>query len=206
MSRLTVSRFSSLRGKWGACVGIALVVISFALFSEAHVRYERQDFFFTEPWRLLTAHLTHLSALHLLFNLVGLVLICELLWHEMPVRHGLAVMLVASGVIDLLLWRWHPEVLWYVGSSGVLHALWAACVTFTLSHERSLGEAKYRLAALVGGALLFVKLTLERMDILFSAVAPDDFLVIDVVHVYGALTGVGYVLIWRQVQRVGRRK
>jgi rhomboid family GlyGly-CTERM serine protease len=198
-------RLSSCQGKWAVCLSIALIAAGLMLFPAEWLRYERQAAF-SESWRWLTAHLVHLGPLHLVFNLVGLALVCELFWQSLPVRHGVAVMLLAAGIIDLLLWRFHPELQWYAGLSGIVHALWAACVTATLSQGQARDEEKHRLVALLGAALLLLKIIAERMDVLIPAAAAGGFPVVEAAHGYGALTGVAYVLLWHQSQSLTGRK
>jgi rhomboid family GlyGly-CTERM serine protease len=198
-------RFSSCQGKWVVCMSIALIAAGLMLFPEEWLRYERHAAF-SEGWRWLTAHLVHLGPLHLVFNLVGLALVCELFWHALPVRHAVAVMLLAAGAINLLLWRFHPDLQWYAGLSGIVHALWAACVTTTLSQGHARDEEKHRLVALLGATLLLLKIIAERMDVLIPAVGTGGFSVIEAAHGYGALTGVTYVLLWRQSQSLTGRK
>jgi rhomboid family GlyGly-CTERM serine protease len=205
MTSAVASRASS-QGRWAICLGIALAAGLFMFVPEELLRYERQEKFTAESWRLLTAHLVHLSTSHLFFNLAGLALICELFWKVLPVRHGVAVLLVAACVIDLSLWHFHPEVQWYAGLSGVTHALWAACVTALISQSRTLDKEKHRLLGVVGAALLLLKIAAERMDILIPAAGTDGFPVIEVAHSYGALTGMAYVLLWRQCRRLRSRK
>jgi rhomboid family GlyGly-CTERM serine protease len=205
MPALTASYRLPCQGKWAVCLSIALAAACLTLFPEEGLRYERHASF-SEGWRWLTAHLVHLGPLHLAFNLVGLALVCELFWQALPVRHGVAVMLLAAGVINLLLWRFHPDVQWYAGLSGIVHALWAACVTATLSHWHAMGQKKHRLVAILGTALLFIKMIVERMGILMPEVGAEGFLVIKAAHSYGALTGVAYVLLWRQSQSLSGKK
>ena len=187
------------------CLSIALIAVCLMLFPEEGLRYEKHAVF-SEGWRWLTAHLVHLGPIHLFVNLAGLALVCELFWQALPVRHAVAVMLFAAGLINLLLWRFHPDLQWYAGLSGIVHALWAACVTATLSQRHAMGEEKHRFVAIVGAALLLLKIIAERMDILIAAVAAEGFAVIEVAHIYGALTGLAYVLLWRQRQRLSCRK
>jgi rhomboid family GlyGly-CTERM serine protease len=99
-------------------------------------RYEPGAFAHFELWRLLTAHLVHLSWAHLAMNLAALGLI-ELLFEDVlgTLEWGCAV-IVSAVAIDTGLYLFDPEVRWYVGLSGVLHGL-VACGTWELLRRRS---------------------------------------------------------------------
>lgn len=190
-------RSSSCRGKWLVYLTIALLAFCLTLLPEELLRYERHAVF-SEGWRWLTSHLVHLSLSHLAFNLAGLVLVCELFWQALPVRHGVALMLFAACVINLLLWLLHPDLEWYAGLSGIVHALWAACVTTSLLKGHAKGQRHSQFLATLGAALLLAKLIGERMDMPFFSVAAEEFPVIDAAHAYGALAGLVYALLWSQ--------
>lgn len=73
-------------------------------------------------WRLLTAHLVHLGWTHAALNAVG-VLLC---WALAPAVFDRALPLRLGGLalgISLCLWAFTPQVLPYVGLSGVLYGL-----------------------------------------------------------------------------------
>lgn len=195
---------SSCRGKWGVCVSIALVAACLTLLPEEWLRYQRQTAF-SEGWRWLTAHLVHLGPVHLLVNVAGLLLVCELFWKALPVRHGVAAMLSAACVINLLLWFLHPDLQWYAGLSGLVHALWAACLSATLLQWQGTRSEQHWFA-LAGAALLLVKLLSERAGILVPALATDAFPVIHHAHSYGAFAGLAYILLWRASRSLCARK
>ena len=79
-------------------------------------------------WRLLTAHLVHLDLHHLLLNELGLVLIWALFAADFDAVDWLIVALAGALAISCGLWWLSPTVTWYVGASGVLHAIMAAGV------------------------------------------------------------------------------
>ncbi len=96
-----------------------------------------------EWWRLLTAHLVHLSWPHALLNAVGVVTCCvfapqifdrQLLWRLGALALG----------ISLCLWRFSPVGLPYVGLSGVLYGLFALGLV-----PRARQRDGYALAALI---------------------------------------------------------
>ena len=93
-----------------------------------------------EPWRTLTAAFVHYSALHLVANVCGAVLVGALGWFARVPASITAAWLVAWPLTQLgLLAR--PDLLQYGGLSGVLHA-GVACVAWQLvAHARSARRA-----------------------------------------------------------------
>jgi rhomboid family GlyGly-CTERM serine protease len=190
-------------------------------------RYDRTAIACGQLWRLASAHLVHLNTAHLLLNLGGLLLICELLWNRLPMRHGIGLMASgALGISGLFCWL-HPEMAWYAGLSGALHALWAGCalkmcmpLTNAVTGDKQMcasdpcgGNVQRPISCWIGlGGLLFlsVKLMLETIH-----GAPPGLAemigapVASIAHTYGALIGCAYVLAWRGggqlVQKFTRR-
>jgi rhomboid family GlyGly-CTERM serine protease len=99
------------------------------------LRYERA-LLWAEPWRFLTGHWVHLGPSHLWQNLLGGVLITLWLGRGLPRGAGLWLLpFLALGVSWGLYWR-EPQLVWYVGLSGVLYGLLLAGVIPLLSWRR----------------------------------------------------------------------
>ncbi|MGZ3157982.1 MAG: rhombosortase [Burkholderiaceae bacterium] len=172
-------------------------------------RYDRAAILSGQAWRIITGHLVHLNTPHLVLNLLGLFLLSELLWGGLPALHALGLLVAASVGISVLLWLLHPELMRYAGLSGVLHGLWAAAALAGLSSNlprtvRSAAEpftlngSTHRYVSIAGLLLLIVKLGLEWRG--GASIRTEQLIgapVITSAHLYGALIGVAYVLIWR---------
>lgn len=93
-----------------------------------HLVYQRIAIEQGEWWRLLTGHILHTNYWHLLLNLLGLLFIMSL--HARHQRYLALIwqLLFHATFISLALYFWQPQILTYVGLSGVLHALlcWGA--------------------------------------------------------------------------------
>lgn len=133
--------------------------------------------------RLLTAHFAHLDTHHLLFNLLGLVVIVDLLLARWTWRE-LAPLIAGSALgCSLLLWCFEPELQWYVGLSGLLHGLWAgAALHGCLTRRGRMPEAAF--------IALMIKLVWMNQG---SGTMP----VLPIAHVYGALSGILCTLMRR---------
>lgn len=208
------------QSKWLLCLGVSFcaLVLTYLPHGLSHFRYDRAALASGEVWRLITAHLVHLNTPHLLFNLLGLWLLCELLWHELPLLHGLGLLGSAAIGIGALLWWFHPELVWYAGLSGALHGLWAGCALAGLwpaspnsndrpAMSRSSGWSRLKMhwplsrcICLTGILLLAAKLAIEyRYGASPRAIQAIGSPVVTVAHLYGAMVGVCYVLIWRSL-------
>lgn len=107
----------------GAVAALALLAAAFGEPARAALRWQR-ELLLAEPWRLLTGHFVHLDWPHLLLNLAGLAVLWALVGDTLSARRWTLVALAGAAAIGagLLL----APVGWYVGLSGVLHALLAA--------------------------------------------------------------------------------
>ena len=199
--------FRSWLGAWfrsancDAGYGIALLtVVALILASSATgewgreaLSYQRSALSAHQWWRLLSAHLVHLSWQHALLNIAGLVLLWSLFARDFPPRRWLWIVTLSVVAIDAGLWYLRPAVQWYMGASGVLHGVLAAGAC-----------AMYRRGEGTGAALLLllvVKLFYEQHSgaSLFLGNVP---LVADA-HLLGSLGGLTASLVPRpQVKRL----
>lgn len=90
------------------------------------LRYDRERVLQGEYWRLLSAHLVHLNAWHMMLNVGGVALIAALFRDDYSWRGWLLIALFSALAIDVAFVGWEPQILWYVGLSGVLHGVLAA--------------------------------------------------------------------------------
>lgn len=167
------------RGMALACTCLAL--LSATLGGEGlrnALRYDRSALAAGEYWRLVTAHFVHLGFEHAAVDVLALVLLWMLFARDYSARAWLLVLAGAAAAIDLGLWLADSTLIWYVGSSGVLHGVFAAGAA---AHLRR-GEHDGWLLA----GLLVAKLTYEQ-SIGALPLVPGP-IVVDA-HLYGALGG-----------------
>jgi rhomboid family GlyGly-CTERM serine protease len=168
-----------------AVVALALLCLAFAAGGdEARElgRYERLAIENGEYWRLVTAHLVHLSAGHLWPNVAALAILGLLLDDVFRNADWWRVAAAAAAAIDLGLYLFQPGVHWYVGLSGVLHGVVAAGAVALFMHQRALA------GALALG--LTAKLAFEQVygAVPFTAESVGGPVVVSA-HLYGALGG-----------------
>lgn len=171
---------------------IVLPVLALELLGLGDALEYRRALLRSEPWRLLTGHFVHLSLVHAVLNAVALLLIGRLFSDRVRMVELVAVLLVSSILISLAFLAMMPQLLWYRGLSGALHAVFFAGSLVWLTQAR--GRGRYLpAAALAAGAL---KVLLEQpwdssypmREWLGGAVVPQA-------HLFGALAGVAAGLL-----------
>lgn len=148
-----------------------------------------------EPWRLFSGHFVHIGFVHALLNCVALVLLGRLFAERLRPAGFFGILAASPVLISLLFLATMPDLLWYRGLSGVLHALYfAGCVAWVAA---SAGRARWLpVAALIGGA---VKVLVEQPwdgsfpvhEVLRMAVVPQA-------HLIGAIVGTAAGLVLRR--------
>jgi rhomboid family GlyGly-CTERM serine protease len=172
---------------WAVPLAIAACCLALGLAGEAARtwgRYHREALEAGELWRALTGHLVHLGWGHLWLNLVALLLIASLFDSLLSWQEWLVATIVAAIGIDVGLYLWDAQVVWYVGLSGVLHAIVAVGAVKLLSQRAAFG------AVLLLG--LVIKLVWEQLSgpMPFSESASGGPVVV-AAHLYGAASGAG---------------
>ena len=136
-----------------------------------------------ELWRLLSAHFVHLGPSHLLLNAAGLLLVWYLVSSSFSKLNWLLVTLLVIAGVNAGLWFLEPQLVWYVGLSGLLHGLLAAGIVA--------GFSPGRIDLLVLGLLVAAKLIYEQfVGPLPGSAESSGGAVIVASHLYGAITGV----------------
>jgi rhomboid family GlyGly-CTERM serine protease len=178
----------------GSSVVVACV-LALELFVPAEVLEYRRALAGGEPWRLFTGHFVHLGLVHALLNCVALLLLGRLFADRLKPAGFFGVLGMAPVLISLLFLAALPELHWYRGLSGVLHALYfAGCVTWIAA---TTGRVRWLpIAALVGGT---IKVLVEQPwdasfpvhEILKASVVPQA-------HFLGAIVGTAAGLVLRR--------
>ena len=163
------------------CVALLCIALQYAGLDDV-LRFERNEIDQGYWWLLLTGNFVHLGQSHLWMNMAGFALVVALVWSHFSARIWLLIIIFASLVVGLGLWRFNPEVGAYVGFSGTLHGLIiAGCLADLRSYPKSA-------ATLL--TLVVAKLAWEQ----FSGPLPGSestaggSVVVDS-HLYGAIGG-----------------
>jgi rhomboid family GlyGly-CTERM serine protease len=176
---------------------IVVAVLAAELFLPAELLEYRRALAAREPWRLFTGHFVHLSLLHALLNCIALLLLDRLLADRLRPRELFAILGFTPILLSLVFWVLLPELQWYRGLSGVLHAVYfAGCVVWIAS---SAGRARWLpVAALIGGTL---KVLVEQpWDASFPVHEALRIAVVPQSHLIGAIVGVAAGLLMRSLR------
>ena len=118
----------SWRNHWfGLILAITIIALGFADTSiQNTLRYDRPAILSYELWRIITAHLVHLGWSHLLMNLAGLVMVFFFFGTFLKSIQWFFVFFISALGTSILLLQLNPQLIWYVGLSGVLHGFFIA--------------------------------------------------------------------------------
>lgn len=188
-------RSANCDARYGAALlgvlGLLLVLGATGETGREMLRYERSALANFQWWRLVSAHLVHLSWEHVLLNCAGLVLLWALFAREYSPRRWLWIIIASVITIDAGLWFFRPTVDWYLGASGVLHGVLAAGT-----------YAMYRRGETMGAVLLLllvVKLMYEQHA--GSSLFAGDLPLVPDAHVLGVLGGLTAAFLPRAAPR-----
>ncbi|VUD68081.1 hypothetical protein TDB9533_03977 [Thalassocella blandensis] len=107
-------------------LSLLLLLMAFALGHEylnTALRYDRGDLVAGQWWRLITAHIVHVNINHALLNCAGLAIGMLIVGALFSWRQWALSMLFMTLFISAFLFWFSPQVVWYVGFSGVLHGI-----------------------------------------------------------------------------------
>lgn len=174
---VTVAGLLAVTGEWGREL----------------LRYDRIAIADGELWRLFSGHLVHLGWSHFLLNGAGLLLIFYLVLTRFTTLQWLIISIVVIAGIDVGFWNWQPQLIWYVGLSGLLHGFLAAGAVDGIRTR----QLDYWLI----GTFLLIKLTYEQLvGPLPGSEGTTGGNVVVAAHLYGAISGalIGAFLSFRK--------
>ena len=167
-------------------LSILILAILAYLFEDSLISlliYNRDQIIEHEYWRLITGHFFHTNLNHLLLNIAGLVLLWSLHGQYYQSKNYFLLFLFSALFVTIGLFNFSPELIQYVGLSGILHGvfIWGA-----LMDIRDKLKSGYLL--LLG---IIIKVTHEQIygagtdisELIEANVAVDA-------HLWGAVSGV----------------
>lgn len=119
----------------------ALLLMVFLLPQSASeiLQYDRIAISNGEYWRLATGQYVHLTLSHLLLNLLGVWFIWLLFAEYLSGWSYLFLVTLSALFCNLGMWLFNPEILLYVGFSGVLYALFTWGALKDIQHRARAG-------------------------------------------------------------------
>jgi rhomboid family GlyGly-CTERM serine protease len=197
-SRWAYARWLQRRG----VLTVAAVILVALLLSlggqriQLALQYDRIAIASGQLWRLITGHLVHGTPQHTLVNVLGVAMMVALFHRTYSFRSWLIIVCSGMLCIDLGFWMLMPQLQWYVGLSGVLHAVLAAGTVAWWKTEPKL------LAALLT-LIMIGKLIWEQTQ--GALPLSGELPVVVNAHLYGEVGGLlGVALRWRDVSKLRR--
>ncbi|WP_412971103.1 rhombosortase [Glaciecola sp. MF2-115] len=168
--------------------------LSSQYFALEHTWWEQGNYY-----QLLTGHFLHTNFVHILFNLMGLLLLWALHGDDYEVRSYLSKFFILCILLSLCINFFAPDITWYVGLSGAIHGVFAWGCISDLENK------------LLSGWLLLIGLVLKvgneqingagslMPDLIDANVAVDS-------HLYGAILGLAIGLLSLIQRRLMKKK
>jgi rhomboid family GlyGly-CTERM serine protease len=174
-----------LTKRWRALGSVITVLALLSALGDsgrAALRYDRAAIGAGQCWRLVTGNLVHLDWPHWAMNVAALVLLWSLFVAEYSMAQWCILSMLSALAVSFGLWWFDPQIEWYVGLSGVLHALMCAGCVALVRRRRWEG------AVLL--ALVVLKIGYEQLAgaLPWHASAMRARVVVDA-HLYGAIAG-----------------
>lgn len=178
---------------WLVAIFLCVLMLLIPLLSDSLsslLSYQRESIVTAEYWRLISAHFVHLNANHLFLNCLGLLLVWLIVGDRFKPLEWILLVIVIGLTSSLCLLFFNPEILNYVGFSGLLHGLLVAGI---LKHTESYQDVILLI-------IVTLKLVYEQIygPIEGSEVLIESSVIVDA-HLYGALAGLVYSLLRRGV-------
>ncbi len=179
-----------------AVILVALLLSLGGQATQLTLRYDRGAIQSGEWWRLLTGHWVHGSMQHVIVNVLGVILMVALFNRTYSFKSWLVIVITGVACIDAGFWFLMPHLQWYVGLSGVLHAVLAAgTVAWWKTEPRPL-------AALLT-LIMISKLVWEQTQ--GALPLSGELPVVVNAHLYGEIGGLlGVALCWREAVSLKR--
>lgn len=120
------------------CIGLYLAGLAMP-FVDQLLAYQRSAITQGQWWRLITGNLLHTNHWHLLMNLAGLWIVLFLHHFHYQLKGVSLLFLLLCLLEGLGLYLGYPQLLGYVGLSGMLHGLFAYGALMDIQHKLKSG-------------------------------------------------------------------
>lgn len=119
--------------------GLMVVLLHFLPALTPVLEYNKIEVQQGQYWRIFTGHLLHTNSYHLWLNLAALVLLALLHNKFYSPLLLLAFYIFTAAAVSLGIFLFTPNMLFYVGLSGVLHGLFVLGALFDIKHNDKTG-------------------------------------------------------------------
>ena len=114
---------------------ISIIMALIEPMSSDFLAYDRHQLNNLQLWRLLTGHFQHTNSMHLVLNIVGLTLLWALHGQYYQTKRYVTLFFTLCLGTSCGLFLFAPQMIWYVGLSGVLHGLFIIGAYFDIQNK-----------------------------------------------------------------------
>ena len=173
---------------------IILCVLLQWLTQTSSFRYDRNLIIAGEWYRLFSASFVHLNNVHLFMNIIGIIFVSIFFSSSLKLLQWFLLIVLSSLFITICLLWLNEDIQFYIGFSGVLHSLFIAGAIAEIR--------RYPVSGWLFTISLMLKLAWEQ---LYGAIPGSETLtngqVIVDSHLYGAFSGMIFMLLIQKIQR-----
>ena len=166
------------------CAVFIILLLTLQNFS-TELELDRYHVLSGEIWRIWTSHLVHSNMTHLLLNMAAALFIYFSFFTQITLSELLACSLTFSALISVALLFFLPNLDWYNGLSGLLHAL-VAYFSIRLSMKTKMYW--------IGVGLAWIKVLTEATTNFSGTYLVHDINVITEAHLIGNFIGTLFAL------------
>ncbi len=172
------------------CIALLAILAHFLTAnSQDYLLYHRELISQGQLWRLLSGHFLHTNGYHLLLNLAALTMLWALHGHFYSLKNYTSIFMGTALFCSLALYQFNPNLIQYVGLSGVLHGIFIWGAILDISHKEKTGYLLFIGVCLKIAYEQLYGASAEVMSLINADVAVDA-------HLWGAVGGLLFSLIY----------
>lgn len=180
-------------------IGLALLAFIYEKALITTLIYHREYITQGEIWRLISGHFFHTNQNHLILNLAGIVLLWALHGQYYQLRWYLLFFIFSAIFTSTGIYFTSPDLLTYVGLSGILHGVLVIGAIADIKHK------------LLSGYLLLIGLLIKILNEQIFGESKEMVALINAqiaidAHLWGAISGVIFALYYWLVKNHSIKK
>ncbi len=185
--------------QWAIPLVVCVLALGFQLLAwDVPLRYAREGVQHGEWWLFITGNLVHMGWGHVILNLAGLLMVWWFFIGEFNNLEWLWIFSVSGLFVTFGLYFFNPDLIWYVGLSGLLHGLFMAGGFRLMKKEFTFAAT---LIIVIAGKLTYEQLVGSLPGTSDMSGGP---VVVDA-HLYGAIGGVVAFLLLEFIEMMAQK-
>ena len=156
-------------------ISLVVALIYFWQVNISIFEFNREQILHGEIWRIITGHFVHLNFEHFFFNAASLIVVSIIFRSKINITSLLLLSVFFSILISFLVLLLYPNIDWFNGFSGVLHAIFSCLCIQSLTEDRMFK---------IMMAILLSKVTMENINFFKLS----EFALVEL-HLLGVIVG-----------------